>query len=126
MHENEISRIVVDAAIEVHRTLGGPGLLEGVYAEALAYELRRRGLHVETELQLPISYKGARLGKPLRIDLLVEGKVVVEVKSVLAHNEIFEVQALTYIRLMKLKLALVINFGSKRLVDGIKRVVNKL
>ncbi len=124
MHENDISKVIVDSAIEVHRTLGGPGLLEGVYEEALAWELASRGLRVERQLEVELSYKGNKLATPLRLDLLVEGLVIVEVKAVVLYNKIFEAQALTYLRLMNLKLALVINFGETKVGHGIHRVVN--
>lgn len=126
MHENEISKIILDAAIEVQRTLGGPGLLESVYEEALAYELTQRGLSVERQKAVPIVYKNQLLATPLRLDLLVDGKVIVECKATTDYNDIFEVQMLTYLRLTGLKLGLVINFGAKRVVDGYKRVVNGL
>jgi GxxExxY protein len=126
MHENEISKILLDAAIEVHRTLGGPGLLEAVYEEALAWELEQRGLVVERQKLVPIVYKGQTLSTPLRLDLLVDGKVVVECKAVAAYNSVFEAQALTYLRLAGLKLGLVINFGEKLVKDGFHRVVNNL
>ena len=126
MTENEISRIVVDAAIEVHRTLGGPGLLESVYEEALVYELQLRGLEVERQRSVPIVYKGARLASGLRLDLVVAGKVVVECKATRDNNPVFKAQALTYLRLMHLKLALVINFGMPPVKDGVHRVVNRL
>jgi GxxExxY protein len=126
MTENEISKHVVECAIEVHRTLGGPGLLEGVYEEALAWELQQRGLKVERQLQVPIKYKTRHLGSPLRLDMLVEGKVIVEVKAVTTYNSIFEAQALTYLRMRGLKLALLVNFGGRVVKDGIHRVVNGL
>jgi GxxExxY protein len=126
MTENEISRHIVDCAIEVHRTLGGPGLLEGVYEEALAWELQQRGLSVERQLCVPLSYKGRQLATPLRLDMLIERCVVVENKATSDYNPIFETQALTYLRLLNLKLALVINFGEKLVKDGIHRVVNHL
>lgn len=126
MTENELSKIIVDSAVEVHRTLGGAGLLEGVYKESLFWELKSRGLLVEKELEVPIVYKGNLLASPLRLDLLVEKIVVIEAKAVVNYHSIFETQALTYLRLLNLKLALVINFGSKRVVDGIHRVVNNL
>jgi GxxExxY protein len=126
MAENEISKHIVECAIEVHRTLGGPGLLEDVYEEALAWELTQRGLRVERQVITPIVYKGRTLGTPLRLDMLVEGLVIVENKATTAYNSIFEAQALTYLRLRKLKLALVINFGEKYVKDGIHRVVNGL
>ena len=126
MNENEISKHIVECAIEVHRTLGGPGLLEDVYEEALAWELTQRGLRVERQVVTPIVYKGRPLGTPLRLDMLVEGLVIVENKAVTVYNSIFEAQALTYLRLRNLKLALVINFGEKYVKDGIHRVVNGL
>ena len=126
MTENEISKIIVESAIEVHKTLGGAGLLESVYKESLFWELKSHSLFVETELQVPIIYKGNVLSSPLRLDLLIEKKVIVEAKAVANYNSIFESQALTYLRLMNLKLALVINFGEKRVASGIHRVVNNL
>ena len=126
MNENEISRVVVTAAIEVHRTLGGPGLLESVYEEALAYELTQAGCTVQRQSQSPIQYKGVSLATPLRIDLLVNELVIVECKAVAKYNEIFATQVLTYLRLRNLKLGLVINFGEKLVKDGIHRVVNGL
>jgi len=126
MRENELSKIIVDSAIEVHRTLGGPGLIESVYEEALAWELVSRGLDVRRQKEVLISYKGNTLSSPLRIDLLVQDLVVIEAKAVAQYNRIFEAQALTYLRLMDLKLALVINFGESRVANGIHRVVNGL
>jgi GxxExxY protein len=126
MHENEISKTILDAAIDVHRTLGGPGLLESVYEEALAWELERRGLNVERQKLVPIEYKGQTLGTPLRLDLLVDDKVIVECKATTDYNPIFEVQILTYLRLTGLKLGLVINFGERLVKNGFRRVVNKL
>ncbi len=126
MHENEISKAIVGAAIEVHRTLGGPGLLESVYEEALAWELAQCGLTIERQKIVPITYKGQILATPLRLDLLVNGRVIVECKATSAYNTLFEAQTLTYLRLLNLKLGLVINFGEKWVKDGIHRVVNGL
>jgi len=126
MTENEISRIIVDSSIEVHRVLGGPGLIESVYEEALTWELETRNLKVQRQLEVPITYKGRLLSSPLRLDMLVSDLVIVEVKAVTLYNRIFEAQALTYLRLMNLKLALVINFGDARVGSGIHRVVNGL
>ena len=126
MTENEISAIIVDAAIEVHRSLGGPGLIESVYEAALACELSSRGLKVQRQVQVPILYKGHSLETPLRLDLLVGDRVVVECKSTPRYNSIYQAQALTYLRLKNLKLALVINFGERLAKDGIHRVVNRL
>jgi GxxExxY protein len=124
--ENQISQVILDAAIEVHRTLGGPGLLEGVYEEALVWELQQRGLRAERQKQLPIQYKGHILAAPLRIDLLVEELVIVECKATAEYNAIYEAQTLTYLRLMQLHLGLVINFGERLVKDGFYRVVNRL
>jgi GxxExxY protein len=124
--ENEIATQVVDAAVEMHRTLGGPGLLESVYEEALAHELQNRGLTIARQQPVPLVYKGKRLASDLRLDLLVNDKVIVECKAVQEHNRVFEAQALTYLRLLDLKLALVINFGQRYVGNGIRRVVNGL
>ena len=126
MTENEIAKIIVDAAIEVHRELGGPGLLEDIYEEALAEELRLRGLKVERQLPVRITYKGRVLSKPLRLDMKIEGLVLVDNKAVTEWNSIFEAQMLTYLRLSGLKLGLVINFGEQFVKNGIHRVVNGL
>ena len=126
MTENEVSRHIYECAIEVHRTLGGPGLLEGVYEEALAWELEKRGLRVQRQVQVPVVYKGQSLGTPMRLDLMVEGIVIVECKATGDYNEIFESQVLTYLRMSGLRLGLVINFGEKFVKDGIHRVVNGL
>lgn len=123
--ENEITREIIGAAIEVHRTLGGPGLLESVYEEALSWEMTQRNLLVERQLQVPINYKGNPLASPLRLDLLVEKKVIVECKATTQYNNIFEAQLLTYLRLLDLRVGLVINFGEKTVKRGIHRVVNK-
>ena len=122
--ENGLSYQIINAAIEVHKTLGGPGLLESVYEEALAWELEGREFQVERQKLLPISYKGATLSTPLRIDLLVDNLVIVECKATAEYNRIFEAQTMTYLRLTNLKLGLVLNFGEKYVKDGIHRVVN--
>ena len=126
MDENEISKVIVDAAIEVHRELGGPGLLESVYESALAYELEERGLTVERQRIVPVIYKGKRLPGDLRLDMVVNDKVIVECKAVAIYSSVFEAQALTYLRLLDLKLALVVNFGKRLVSQGIRRVVNGL
>ncbi len=114
MTENEISGTILDAAITVHQTIGGPGLLESYYETALAYELEQRGLDVETQKYIPIVYKGVKIGTPFRLDMLVENKVIVECKALEKNNPIFAVQVLTYLRLTNLKLGLVINFGNQK------------
>lgn len=124
--ENAVCTRIVRSAIEAHRTLGGPGLLESVYEEALAWELEQAGLHVRRQVSLPIPYKGHTLTSPLRIDLVVDEKVIVECKATTKYNPIFETQTLTYLRLAGMKLGLVINFGERIVKDGIHRVVNGL
>jgi len=126
MNENEISKVIVDRAIEVHRELGAPGLIETVYEEAMVEELARRGMKVQRQLQVPIIYKGKQLGSPLRLDLKVNRLVLVDEKAVTEWNPIFEAQMLTYLRLTKLKLGLLINFGEQYVKNGIHRVVNGL
>jgi len=124
MEENEISKIILDAAITVHKTLGGPGLLESVYHDALVHELKLRGLDVKKEVQVPVLYKGVQVGDPLWIDVLVEGKIIVECKATEKDNPVFAAQTLTYLRLTGKHLGLLINFGKERVVDGFKRIVN--
>ena len=126
LDENALSRIIVESAIEVHRELGGPGLLESVYEEALVFELMLRGLSVERQQPVPIFYKGHVLATPLRLDLRVNKRVIVDPKAVTEWNPIFESQMLTYLRLTQLKLGLVINFGERLVKDGLHRVVNRL
>ena len=126
MTENEISAIILDAAIFVHRAIGGPGLLESYYEVALARELMDRGLFVETQKPIPIIFKGVEIGNPFRLDMLVEKKVIVECKATENDHPIFKTQVLTYLRLTGLKLGLVINFGLPRILDGYCRVANGL
>ncbi len=124
--ENRVAAIIIACAIEVHRTLGGPGLLERIYEEALMLELIRRGLRVERQRPVPVVYKGTTLDAPLVLDMVVEDLVVVENKATTVHNDIFESQLLTYLRVTGLRLGLLINFGERRVADGIHRVVNGL
>jgi len=124
MNENDISSVIIGAAIEVHRVLGGPGLIEDVYEEALCHELELRGLSVQRQVPVPIEYKGRQLKKPLKLDVLVNGAIIVEVKSVDDYHDIFQAQLLTYLRLTNKHLGLVINFGEKYVKDGVHRVVN--
>ena len=126
MTENEVSKFIVDAAIEVHRELGGPGLLEDVYEEAMEEELRLRGILVERQLPVRIVYKGRTLRKPLRLDMKVEKLVLVDNKAVTDWNPVFEAQMLTYLRLTGLRLGPVINFGERFVKHGIHRVVHGL
>lgn len=124
--ENEISHKIIGAAIEVHRILGGPGLLEGVYESCFCHELLLRGLKIERQLAVPVSYKGTAVREPLYIDILVQGIVIVEVKAVEKLHPIHQVQLLTYLRLTGRKLGLLVNFGQEYVKDGITRVVNGL
>jgi GxxExxY protein len=124
MTENELSCIIYDSAVEVHKTLGGPGLLESVYEEALVWELKQIGLDVNRQFVVPIMYKGVSLAQPLRVDVLINDKVIIECKATIEYNKIFESQTLTYLRLLNLKLGLVINFGEKYVSKGIHRVAN--
>jgi GxxExxY protein len=125
MTENEISSLIIGAAIEVHKQLG-PGLLESSYEICLAYELRQRGLEVSTQVGLPIIYKEVSLETGYRIDLLVEKKVIIEVKAVEGFTDIHLAQILTYLKLSDIKLGLLMNFNVSKMVDGLKRVVNNL
>ena len=126
MTENEISGQILDAAIAVHKEIGGPGVLESYYETALAYELRSRGLKVETQKTIPIIYKGNEIGEPYRLDMLVEDKDIVECKAVEKNNPVFAAQVLTYLRLTKLRLGIVINFGQEKIKEGYIRVANGL
>lgn len=126
MNENDLSGVIISAAIEVHRELGGPGLLESVYEEALVHELELRQLAVERQVPVAIAYKSTRLATPLRIDLLVERSVVVELKAVEQLSPVCRSQLLTYLRLADKRLGLLINFGEPLIKDGIHRVVNRL
>jgi GxxExxY protein len=125
MTENEISSKIIGAAINVHKQLG-PGLLESSYEACLAYELEFQGLYFRQQVLLPVVYKEIKLDAGYRIDLLVEERVVVEIKSIEDFNPIHLAQILTYLRLSNLKLGLLLNFNVSRLTDGIKRVVNQL
>jgi GxxExxY protein len=123
MSENEISRHIVDAALKVHKALG-PGLLESSYRACLAHELRRRGLRVQEEVPLPIEYEGIRIEVGYRLDLLVEGLVVTELKTVRRIIPIHEAQLLSHLKLGRYRLGLLINFHVKLLRDGIRRFAN--
>jgi len=123
---NSLSSKVIAASIEVHKELGGPGLLESVYEEALATELELRGLECQRQVPVKIGYKGKELKSPLFIDLLIEKVLVVEVKAVEKYNQIYTSQLLTYLRLGRFQLGLVINFGEQVVKNGIYRVVNGL
>jgi len=121
--ENEVAKQILDAAFAVHTKLG-PGLLESVYEVVLAYELKKRGLAAERQKSMPILYDNIRFDEAFRSDLVVNGKVIVELKSVDALLPVHAKQLLTQLRLSDLKLGLLINFGAAHLKNGIKRVIN--
>ncbi len=125
MDVNEVSGDVVDAAMKVHSALG-PGLLESAYEACLVHELRRRGHVVGVQEVLPVHYDGVRIDAGYRVDLLVDGVVIVELKAVRELLPIHEAQLLTYLKLSGVKVGLLINFNVQRLKDGIKRLVNGL
>ena len=117
-----IARVTVDAAFKVHKILG-PGLLESVYEACLAHELQKRGAAVEMQLSLPVIYDGTRLDAGLRLDMLVDKQLIVEIKAVEKMNSIYEAQLLTYLKLTGHRLGLLINFNVPLIKDGIKRIV---
>ncbi len=123
MQTNEITGEIIDAGIKVHRHLG-PGLLESAYETVLAYELRRRGLKVETQLIQPILYEGVSLDAGYRLDMFVEDEIIVELKAVEKLIPLYEAQLLSYLKLKKKKVGLLINFHVVLLKDGIKRMAN--
>ena len=125
MHENEIARLIVDAAFRIHSKLG-PGLLESVYQVVLAYELRKLGLKVEREVPVVIEWDNLTFDKGFELDLLVDDKVIVEVKSVEKVHPVHKKQLLTHLRLKNRRLGLLINFNEVLIKDGITRVVNGL
>ena len=118
----KVGKAILDAAFKVHTALG-PGLLESVYETTTAYEVRKSGLMVATQVALPIFYDGQELASGLRLDMLVEKCVIVELKSVEAMNPVYEAQIMTYLRLSGVRLGFLINFNVKHLKDGIKRFV---
>ncbi|HRG59621.1 MAG TPA: GxxExxY protein [Bacteroidia bacterium] len=125
MTENEIAKSVIGSAIKVHKTLG-PGLFESAYEECLFYEINKSGLEVKKQKALPLIYEEIKLDVGYRLDILVEKKLIIEVKAVEALNDVHLAQVLTYLKLSNCKLGLLMNFNVAKMVDGIKRVVNKL
>ena len=125
MNENQLSQIIIGSAIKVHKNLG-PGLLESAYEETLYYELKKEGFFIEKQKPMPLIYDEVKLDVGYRIDLMIESKIIIEIKSVDALNEVHLAQILTYLKLSGCKLGLLINFNVKYLKDGIKRVVNNL
>jgi GxxExxY protein len=125
MTENELSHKIIGCAMKVHTELG-PGLLETAYEECIAYELEQTGIKIEKQKALPLVYHAVKLDAGYRIDILVENKVIVEIKAVEALNDVHLAQVLTYLKLSKCKLGLLINFNVRSLKSGIKRVVNNI
>ena len=125
MHENEISSKILDCSIKVHKTLG-PGLFESVYEEVLCFELKKLGLNYERQIGIPVIYEGVKMELGFRADIIVEDKVIVELKSVEAINPVHKKQLLTYLKITGKKLGLLINFNESLLKDGITRIVNNL
>ncbi len=123
MTENEISKIVFEAALKVHRVLG-PGLLESAYEECLFYELKKSNLKIEKQKSLPLIYEDVKLDIGYRIDIIVEDKFIIEIKSVEKLNEVHTAQLLTYLKLSNCKLGFLINFNVKLLKEGLKRIIN--
>lgn len=125
MDENEISKMIFDCALNVHKSLG-PGLLESAYEGCLFYELKKAGLNVEKQKPLPLVYEEVKLEVGYRIDLIVANKVIIEVKAVEALNDVHLAQVLTYLKLSNCKLGLLINFNVTLIKNGMRRVVNNL
>lgn len=125
MTENEIGKIVVDSAIKVHKNLG-PGLLESAYEACLVHELKKRELKVQSQLGLPIKYEDVVLDVGYRVDILIEGKVILELKAVEKLLPIHEAQLVSYLKLSECKLGFLLNFNVYRMKDGIRRMVNGL
>ena len=123
MNENDITEKIIGSAIKVHKALG-PGLLESAYRECMFYELVKQGLKAEKEKALPLFYEEVKLDCGYRIDLFVENKIIVELKSVDALNDIHTAQIITYLKLADKRIGLLINFNVKRLIDGVKRIAN--
>ena len=124
--ENKLTSSIIEAAIEVHRVLGGPGLLESIYEDALVYELEIRKIPVQRQVIVPVLYKGVPIRDALRLDLLVDNLIIIEAKATESVLKVHSAQLLTYLRLTKRRLGLVLNFGQPLLRDGISRVVNHL
>ncbi|MDQ7065404.1 MAG: GxxExxY protein [candidate division KSB1 bacterium] len=125
MRHNEIARIIVDTAFHIHKTLG-PGLLESVYHEILKYELESIGLHVAKEVPIPVTWKQVTMELGFRADLIVEEKVIVEIKSLEKLNPVHSKQLLTYLKIADKRLGLLVNFGEQLIKNGIHRIVNQL
>ena len=123
MNENEIGKIVVDSAVCLHKELG-PGLLESVYEVLLSSELQTRGLKLKRQVSIPIEYRGIRFDEGFRADIIVENKVILELKSVETASRAHKKQVLTYLKLTGMKLGYLLNFGESLMKDGITRLLN--
>jgi GxxExxY protein len=123
--ENELSKVIVDCCYQIHTALG-PGLLESVYEEILLYEIRKRGLNCERQVEIPVVYDSLHMDVGFRADLIIENKVIGELKSVETLKDVHKKQLLTYLKLTHMKLGLLINFNVNLMKDGIIRIVNKL
>lgn len=125
MTENELSRIVFELGMKIHRKLGA-GLFDNVYEECLFYELQKVGLKVEKQKTLPIVYEELKIDNAFRLDLIVEDKLILEIKTVEFINEVYQTELLTYLKMTNCKLGLILNFKTAVFKDGVKRVVNGL
>jgi GxxExxY protein len=123
MKPNELTSIIIEECIAIHKKLG-PGLFESVYEEILAYRLIKRALRVERQVAIPVIYENVQLNVGFRSDIIVESKVIVEIKSVDILPKVAEKQVLTYLRLSEIQIGLLINFNVEKLIDGVKRIVN--
>ena len=123
MNENQIGKIIIDAAVKVHKELG-PGLLEAVYELIFAHELEKRGLSTKRQVSIPIEYHGIKFDEGFRADILVEDQVIIELKSVESVSKAHKKQVLTYLRLTGCKLGYLLNFGEAFMKDGISRIIN--
>ena len=123
MNENEISKIIIDCAIKIHKKLG-PGLLESVYEKILSYELKKKNLKVKQQVSIPIEYENITFKEGFRADIIINNKVIIEVKSVKALDPVHHKQVLTYLKLADKKLGLLLNFNDELMKNGIKRIIN--
>ena len=125
MDENTIGTLIVETAIEIHKSLG-PGLLESVYEQILAYELKSKGLQIQTQIPISVHYKSLKIENAFRADLIAENKVIIEIKSVESLNKAHSKQLLTYLKLTNHKLGYLLNFGEPLMKNGIQRIANNL
>lgn len=125
MTENEISKYTLDYCIKIHRTLG-PGLLESAYEDCLMYEFQKAGIRCESQVKIPLIYEGKYLGDGFKADIIVEDKVIIELKALQELDSIHYAQLKTYLKMSGIKLGLLVNFGEMRLVNGFHRIVNGL